>query len=158
MSADHSLARVQIQHTMAVYCTCVDNGDAEGVAEAFMPAARLELSSGSKTTGREAIRALYTAVVGAGRPDRLPDGSIPLLRHNLTTSRVEFIDDDRAQGWTYFMALTRFGPDHAGRYIDTFCRDGKRWLIEERRIVVEWYASPSWYEQVRLQATRTAAQ
>ncbi|NDA77956.1 MAG: hypothetical protein EBY07_09205 [Actinobacteria bacterium] len=75
-------------------------------------------------------------MIGAGRPDRLPDGSIPLLRHNLTTSRVEFIDDDRAQGWTYFMAMTRFGLDHAGRYIDTFCREGERWLIEDRRIVV----------------------
>lgn len=158
MSFHHSQARVQIQHTMAMYCTCVDSGDADAVADTFIPDARLELSSGNKTVGREAIRAFYTAVIGAGRPDRLPDGSIPLLRHNLTTSRVEFIDDNRAQGWTYFMALTRFGLDHAGRYIDTFCRDGERWLIEDRRIVVEWYGSPSWYEQVRLKAAKTAAQ
>jgi SnoaL-like domain len=155
MSTSRSLARVQIQHTMAVYCNSVDSGDADGVAGAFMPEARLELSSGNRTAGRDAIKAFYQAVIGAGRPDRLPDGSIPLLRHNLTTSRVEFIDDDRAQGWTYFMAMTRFGLDHAGRYIDTFCREGERWLIEDRRIVVEWYASPSWYEQVRLKAAKS---
>ncbi|MCE2878393.1 MAG: nuclear transport factor 2 family protein [Comamonadaceae bacterium] len=157
MSSDNTTARVQIQRTMAIYCTCVDSGDADAVADTFMPEARLELSSGTKVAGREAIRAFYTSVVGAGRPDRLPDGTIALLRHNLTTSRVEFIDDNRAQGWTYFMTLSRFGMDHAGRYIDTFCRHGERWLIEDRRIVVEWYGSPSWYEQVRLKAANTVA-
>lgn len=155
MTTDNSQARVQIQHTMAVYCNCVDSGDTDGVAGAFMAQARLELSSGTTATGREAIRAFYAAVIGPDRPDRLPDGSIPLLRHNLTTSRVEFLDDDCAQGWTYFMSLTRFGMDHAGRYLDTFRRDGERWLIADRRIVVEWYASPSWYEQVRLKAAKT---
>ena len=88
---------------------------------------------------------------------RGPEGSIPLLRHNLTTSRVELQDDNTAQGWTYFMSLTRHGLDHSGRYLDTFARDGARWLIADRRIVVEWYASPSWYEQVRLKAARPGA-
>lgn len=157
MTTDNSLARVQIQHTMAVYCNCVDSGDADGVAGVFMPQARLELSSGSQAQGREAIRAFYAAVIGPARPDRQSDGSIPLLRHNLTTSRVEFSDDVTAQGWTYFMSLTQFGLDHAGRYLDTFQRDGDRWLIADRRIVVEWYASPSWYEQVRLKAARQSA-
>jgi hypothetical protein len=154
MSTSQSLDRVQIAHTLSTYCNCVDSGDAQGVAGAFMPAAKLELSSGTRRAGREEIHAFYEAVIGSGRPDRQADGSIPLLRHNLTTSRVEFIDEDRAQGWTYFMTLTRFGLDHAGRYIDTFCRHGERWLIEDRRIVVEWYASPSWYEQVRLQSSK----
>jgi hypothetical protein len=39
--------------------------------------------------------------------------------------------------------------DHAGRYVDTFKRHGDRWLIADRRILVEWYGSPSWYEQVQ---------
>ena len=154
MSNSQSLARVQIAHTLSTYCNCVDSGDAEGVAGTFMPAAKLELSGGTHRAGREEILAFYEAVIGSGRPDRQADGSIPLLRHNLTTSRVEFIDEDRAQGWTYFMTLTRYGLDHAGRYIDTFCRQGDRWLIDERRIVVEWYGSPSWYEQVRLKAAK----
>jgi hypothetical protein len=158
MSSLHDIARVQIQHTMAIYCSSVDSGDPDGVASAFMPSARLELSSGTQAQGQEAIRSFYAAVIGPGRPDRQPDGTIPLLRHNLTTSRVELLDQDRAQGWTYFMTLTRFGLDHAGRYLDMFRRDGERWLIEDRRIVVEWYASPSWYEQVRLKGAKTAGQ
>ena len=149
--------RVQIHATMAVYCNSVDSGDVDGVVGAFMADGRLELSSGTKVKGHDAIRAFYTPVIGATRPDRMPDGSIPLLRHNLTTSRVDFVDANTAQGQTYFISLTRHGQDHAGRYLDTFVRQGQRWLIADRRIVVEWYASPSWYETVRLKGAQRAA-
>lgn len=152
MSKDQAADRTQIQYTLAVYCNSVDSGDVEGVVSVFMPDGRLELSSGTKAAGRDAIRAFYTPVIGPARTDRAPDGSLPLLRHNLTTSRVEFVDADTAQGRTYFMSLTKHGLDHAGRYIDTFRRQGERWLIADRRIVVEWYGSPSWYESVRLKA------
>ncbi len=157
MTVDPIQAREQIHHTMAVYCNSVDSGDVEGVVSVFMEDGKLELSSGTKPVGRAAIRAFYMPVIGPDRPDRMPDGAIPLLRHNLTTSRVEFTDDDTAQGWTYFMSLTRHGLDHAGRYLDTFRRQGERWLIADRRIAVEWYASPSWYEQVRLKVRRNGA-
>ena len=156
MTGDPTHARVQIHYTMAVYCNSVDSGDVEGVVSAFTEDGQLELSSGTKAAGHAAIRAFYTPVIGPGRPDRMADGAIPLLRHNLTTSRVEFIDDDTAQGWTYFMSLTRHGLDHAGRYLDRFRRQGARWLIADRRIAVEWYASPSWYEQVRLKVANSA--
>ncbi len=144
--------RVQIHYTMAVYCNSVDSGDVDGVVSAFADDAQLELSSGTKVRGKAAIRAFYLPVIGPDRPDRAAGEPIPLLRHNLTTSRVEFIDDNTAQGWTYFMTLTRHGLDHAGRYVDRLVRQGERWLLDDRRILVEWYGSPSWYEQVRLKA------
>ena len=152
MSDDQTSARVQIQYTMAVYCNSVDSGDVEAVVACFSEQASLELSSGLVVKGRAAIRAFYEPVIGPQRTDRVAGEAIPLLRHNLTTSRVEFDSTRTAQGWTYFMSLTRHGLDHAGRYLDRFSRHGERWLIDERRIVVEWYASPSWYEQVRLKA------
>ena len=144
--------RVQIRYTMAVYCNSVDSGDVDGVVSAFTDDAQLELSSGTKVRGKAAIRAFYLPVIGPDRPDRAAGEPIPLLRHNLTTSRVEFVDDNTAQGWTYFMTLTRHGLDHAGRYVDRLVRQGERWLLDDRRILVEWYGSPSWYEQVRLKA------
>ena len=156
MTDELSHDRIQIHHTMAVYCSSVDSGDVDGVVSAFMENGKLELSSGAKVAGRAAIRDFYAPIVGPDRPDRMPDGSIPLLRHNLTTSRVEFVDGDTAQGWTYFLSLTRHGLDHAGRYVDVFKRHGDRWLIADRRILVEWYASPSWYEQVRLKVPASA--
>jgi ketosteroid isomerase-like protein len=155
-SSTEAADRTQIQYTMALYCTSVDGGDVAGVVSAFAPDGHLTLSSGSKVSGHEQIRSFYEAVVGAQRPDRQPDGSIPLIRHNLTTSRVEFDGPDSARGQTYFQSTSRHGPDHAGRYLDHFRRVGDRWLLADRRIVVEWYASPSWYESVRLKAGQSA--
>jgi hypothetical protein len=152
MSQRQSEDRVQIHYTMALYCNSVDSGDVDGVLSAFTDDAQLELSSGTKVRGKAAIHAFYLPVIGPDRPDRAAGEPIPLLRHNLTTSRVEFTDDDTAQGWTYFMSLTRHGLDHTGRYVDRLVRRGERWLLDDRRILVEWYASPSWYEQVRLKA------
>jgi hypothetical protein len=148
MTHDQSDDRVQILHTMAVYCTSVDNADLDGVVSVFMPDGRLELSSGVSARGREAIRAFYAPVLGLVQAD----GARPLLRHNLSTSRVEFIDPVTAQSHTYFLSVTSFGLDTSGSYFDTFKRLGTRWLIDVRRIEVEWYASPSWYESVRLKA------
>ena len=141
--------RGRIHHTMAVYCNSLDSGDVDGVLSAFTDDAQLELSSGTKVRGTAAIRAFYLTVVGPARSDRTAGEPIPLLRHNLTTSRVEFVDDHTAQGWTYFMALTRHGLDHAGQYVDRLVRQGDRWLLDDRRILVEWHGSPSWYEQVQ---------
>jgi hypothetical protein len=152
MTQNRTEDRVQIQYTLAVYCNSVDAGDVDGVASTFAETARLELSGGAKVQGRSAIHALYLPVIGPQRPDRAAGEPLPLLRHNLTTSRIEFVDADTAQGWTYFISLTRHGLDHTGRYIDRLVRRGERWLLDERRIVVEWYGSPSWYEQVRLKA------
>ena len=152
MSQQQTLDRVQIQYTLAVYCNSVDAGDVAGVVSTFTPDAMLELSSGTRVAGRAAIEAFYLPVIGPARPDRIAGEPLPLLRHNLSTSRVEFIDNDMAQGWTYFFSITRHGLDHSGRYIDRLVRAGERWLLAERRIVVEWYGSPSWYELVRLKA------
>jgi hypothetical protein len=157
MTSDQTQARIQIQHTLGSYCTSVDSGDVDGVVASFAEQGHLELSGGARANGRSAIRDFYTPVIGANRPDRLPDGSPPLLRHHLTTSRVEFLDAATAQAWTYFMSLTRHGLDHSGRYVDRFERVGERWLIADRRIVVEWYAHPSWYQLVRLQAGKNSA-
>ena len=76
MTEDQTADRVQIHYTMAVYCNSVDSGDVEGVVSAFMPDGHLELSSGTKAAGRDAIRAFYTPVIGPDRPDRGPDGAL----------------------------------------------------------------------------------
>jgi len=60
MTHDQAADRTQIQYTMAVYCNSVDSGDVDGVVSVFMPDGHLELSSGTKAAGREAIRAFYT--------------------------------------------------------------------------------------------------
>lgn len=148
MNPDHTADRVHILHTMSVYAISVDCGDVDGVVSVFMPDGRLELSGGASAVGRAAIRAFYTPLLAVVRPD----GALPLLRHNLTSSRVEFVDADTASCRTYFMSVTPYGLDTCGHYVDTFRRHGTRWLVDRRCIVVDWYASPSWYESARLKA------
>ncbi|MBU3737894.1 MAG: nuclear transport factor 2 family protein [Rhodoferax sp.] len=152
MSQSPGLARAQIHHTMALYATSVDSGEVDGVVAAFSPDARLEVSSGGVMQGRAAIEAFYARVIGPGRPDRAAGAAVPLLRHNLTTSRVDLLSDTSARGRTYFMTLSAFGLDHAGVYTDWFSRLDDQWLIQDRTITVEWFAPGSWYEQVRLKA------
>ena len=152
MGDDDVRARVAIAATMARYATSVDSGDAAGVARTFAVDARLEVSSGGVMHGRTAIGAFYDKVIGAGRPDRATGAPVPLLRHNLTTSRVDLESPTRARGRTYFMTLSAFGLDHAGIYTDIFKLEDGQWLFEDRIITVEWFATGSWYEQVRLKA------
>ncbi|MFM1854729.1 MAG: hypothetical protein RLZ83_38 [Pseudomonadota bacterium] len=150
---DHeAIARVSITATMARYATSVDSGDAVGVAGTFTENARLEVSSGAVIHGRIAIEAFYDKVIGPGRPDRQAGAAVPLLRHNLTTSRIEMDSPSRARGRTYFMTMSAFGLDHAGLYTDVFrCEEG-HWLLDDRTITVEWFAPGSWYQQVRLKS------
>lgn len=152
MGDDDVRARVAIAATMARYATSVDSGDAAGVGRTFAMGARLEVSSGGVMHGRAAIEAFYDKVIGTGRPDRAAGAPVPLLRHNLTTSRVDLESPTRARGRTYFMTLTAFGLDHAGIYTDIFKLEDGQWLFEDRIITVEWFAAGSWYEQVRLKA------
>ena len=152
MSDDEMLARVAIAATMARYATSVDSGHAAGVGSTFAVDARLEVSSGGVMHGRTDIEAFYERVIGVGRPDRAAGAPVPLLRHNLTTSRVDLESPTRARGRTYFMTLTAFGLDHAGIYTDIFTLEDGQWLFEDRIITVEWFAAGSWYEQVRLKA------
>lgn len=143
-------ARVSMARTMALYATSVDSGEVAGVVAAFAEDARLEVSSGGVMKGRAQIEAFYARVIGPGRPDRAAGAPVPLLRHNLTTSRIDIESEGRARGRTYFMSLTAFGLDHAGVYVDEFRPVGGEWLLQDRIICVDWFATGSWYEQVRL--------
>lgn len=157
MIDDEVRARVGIAATMARYATSVDRGDAAGVARTFAAHARLEVSSGGVMQGRVAIEAFYDKAIGARRSDWVAGTPVPLLRHNLTTSRVDLESPTRATGRTYFMTLTAVGLDHAGIYTDVYKVEDGLWLFEDRIITVEWFAAGSWYEQVRLKA-RAAGQ
>jgi hypothetical protein len=65
------------------------------------------------------------------------------IRHNLTTCHSELTGADTAQARTYFLAMTRIGPDHAGVYADRLVRRGTDWLFAERRITLDWRSPES---------------
>jgi hypothetical protein len=137
VTPDQALAREEIRHTLSVYNTAGDRGRLDELASTFTADGVLEFGE-THLAGRRAI----VAGLGGGnvQPTRTEDGDAApgLLRHQLTTSRVEFGDEGRANVWTYFMVVTAIGLDHCGVYVDRFAEVDGRWLIEHRRVKVEW--------------------
>ena len=135
MTPEQATAREAIRHTMSIYNTEGDRGRLEGLASAFFEDGVLETPSATYR-GRAAI----IAGLGAGVASRAgdPKRGVGFVRHNLTTSRIEFASGAEARCWTYFIVYTRFGPDHMGTYIDHFRKTGDRWLIANRRVKLHW--------------------
>jgi hypothetical protein len=138
MGADEALAREAIRYTLSVYNSSGDRGRLDELAAAFAPDGILEFS-GSRFVGRAAIiEALGGTVELTHKSATAPDGPAPLVRHHLTTSRIELVNDREAQGWTYFFVVTGVGPDHSGVYVDRFAALDGRWLITHRRVKIDW--------------------
>ncbi len=135
MTPEQALAREAIKYTMSVYNTEGDRGRLEGLASAFFEDGVLDTATGSFRGRAALVKGLGTGIAKrAGDPDR----GVGFVRHNLTTSRIEFVSDAEADCWTYFIVYTKFGPDHMGTYIDKFRKHGDRWLIAHRRVKLHW--------------------
>lgn len=136
MTPEQMLAREEIRYTLSVYNNAGDRGKIEELASAFLEDGVLVVN-GVEHPGRQAI----IEFLNGGMEERRAGGAKPtLVRHNLTTSRIEFVSETEANAWTYFIVFTDIGPDHAGMYIDRFKKSGERWLIAHRRVRVEWHS------------------
>jgi hypothetical protein len=142
MTPEQLLATEAIRHTQSVYNTEGDRGRVDGLLAAFLPEGVLEFH-GTAHEGREAIRAALSPRADAVL-STAPDGPRRVfLRHNLTTSRIEFDGEDAADAWTSFMVMSPIGLDHTGVYVDRFVRRDDRWLLARRRVKIDWAAPGS---------------
>jgi uncharacterized protein (TIGR02246 family) len=131
---------VAIEQLLNRYCHKLDQGDVDAVVALFAEDAVLipEYDGSGEHAGRGAIRAWYSnygRTVGAGTRG---------LRHTISTAAIE-VDGDEATSVCYLDADSidiRTGSRSlaGGRYLDRLVRRDGRWLIRERRIVVD-YAS-----------------
>ena len=135
MTPEQATAREAIRHTMSIYNTEGDRGRLEGLASAFFEDGVLETPTGTHRGRAAIVEGLSGGVL---RRARDPKGGVGFVRHNLTTSRIEFDSGTEARCWTYFIVFTKFGPDHMGTYIDHFRKSGDRWLIANRRVKLHW--------------------
>ncbi len=136
MTPEEALARECIRQTQNAYHAKAERGRAAEVAELFTEDGTLEFSA-ETFHGRAAIAA---ALGGVGA--KVPAAPF-FLRHHLTTSHVEFVSEDEAKGWSYFLVISPIGLDHAGRYIDTYVNDNDRWLFASRRVSIDWMSDDS---------------
>ncbi len=70
---------------------------------------------------------------------------LSFLRHNLTTSQIDFLSTTLAKGRTYFHVVTDVGLDHTGVYVDQFAKLDGTWLISRREVRVDYRAENSFF-------------
>ncbi len=138
MELEELVARERIRDTIARYNHAGDRGRLDELSACFTEDGVLEIRDEAPIAGRAAIRRSLTEVV-----TRLEVATErPLLRHHVSSVRVELEGPDRARAASYFLAITEVGPDHWGLYLDRFARVGGAWLIAHRRVRVDG-AAPS---------------
>jgi hypothetical protein len=100
VNVDELLAREGIQYTMAIYNNEGDRGRLEGLASAFAEDGVLEAGVGEPLVGRAAIVAGLMGGVTSRRDERVGTGTKPLVRHHLTTKRIDVLSPTEAQSFT----------------------------------------------------------
>ncbi|MEO6717589.1 MAG: nuclear transport factor 2 family protein [Novosphingobium sp.] len=144
MTLEDLLAREAIRDTMAKYNHSGDSLRAEDFAACFTEDGILESAraGGFRYASRAEILAWQSAWRDEPKSADTPRGA-KLVRHNLTTSRIELTGPDSARARTYWVVMTDVGPDHCGVYTDQFRKVDGEWLIAHRKVKTEWWAENS---------------
>jgi hypothetical protein len=143
MTLEELLAREGIRQTMAEYTMAGDRLRVDDFVAAFTEGAVLESegvpdSDAFRYEGREAMRAWFTRWKGTPTTTQAS-----FVRHHLSTSHIELTGPATAKARTYWLAITDIGPDHSGSYLDVFRKVDERWLIEHRKIRMDWRSPQS---------------
>ncbi|MBU6283572.1 nuclear transport factor 2 family protein [bacterium] len=138
-------AREEIRELVASYAHLADGGRFEELLELFAPDGVLHGGEAPEAKGRDAIRAF---LAGTGRDLRSVTRA-GFIRHHVSNLRIEIDGPDRARGVAYFFVVTDRGPDHWGRYRDTYARIDGRWRFLYRRARLDGYAPGSWSDERR---------
>ncbi len=148
MTLDDLLAREGIRQTMAAYTAAGDRLREGRVHRRLHRGRGARIRGGARARPVPLCRPRGDPPVDRARWREPPQGTsrthqASFVRHHLSTCHIERTGPDSAQARTYWVAWTDIGPDHAGYYLDTFQRDGERWLIRHRRIRRDWQAADS---------------
>ena len=137
MDLQELMDREEIRCLQNAYNIGGDRGRIDELAGVFTPDGTLT-SRGGTAVGPAAIQAQMTK--SGPRPTEGPDRKMDFVRHNLTTSRVDFDSPTDARGRTYFMVYSEIGPDHMGVYVDRYKKIDGAWKIAERKVRIDWVA------------------
>lgn len=134
MSNEHAA----VEQTLAAYCHRVDYGTADEVAALFTQDAVLMPYYDGKydVQGREGVRGWYTFYL------RKMGETVKNLRHSISTALID-LDGDAAKSACHLTAYFTMKADNVayqaqGSYFDTLVRAEGTWLIQTRRIEVDY--------------------
>lgn len=138
-----STGRSAIEQLLSRYPFLVDRQKFAEIASLFTPDGVMEGPVGSPGVGRDGIEEFFRHSATKPVIGRVPK----LMRHHVTSQRIDLLDEHHASSDSYFMALSDVGLDHWGRYRDTIVQEDGSWLIAKRLLVVDGFTSGSWWEQ-----------
>jgi uncharacterized protein (TIGR02246 family) len=128
------VARERIRDLVAHYNLAGDRGWIDDMLDLFDADATMCIN-GAEHDGREAIRSVFTTAKGP-RPE--------LIRHHVSTLKIDVADPDHASARSYFQVLTVRGLDHWGRYTDRFVRREDTWRFSHRSVRVDGATPGGW--------------
>ena len=137
MTVDELQARESIRDTLAQYNHSGDRGRVSELAACFTEDGVLDLGKGDAARGRKEIKERLSQVVWNSKAQ----SEKPLVRHHVSSIKIELEDSEHARVKSYFVVFTHIGLDHWGTYEDRFRPVSNEWLIEHRHVRVDGVSS-----------------
>ena len=134
------VAREAIRDLVAAYAHHADSGRFDEFAELFAVDGVLEVAGTEPVRGRDGIRAF----VGGARTELAAATTVPIIRHHVSNLLIDVVSPTEARGVCYFLAVTRHGVDHWGRYRDRYLHEGDRWRFEHRYVRTDGTTPGGW--------------
>lgn len=129
---------IAIEQLLNAYCHQLDSGNVAAVVQLFADDAVLipEYEGDAQHAGRAAIEAWYSNYSSNTQ------AAVTGLRHKISTAMIE-VDGDSASSVCYLDADSIDQNSGArslagGKYADKLARRDGRWLLVERRIIVDY--------------------
>ena len=127
--------RVEIEQLMWEYIQALDSHDGEAFVNKFTPDGQFK-SSASTAKGRDALKKMVVDAwkkMDAANEDGTKK---PHMYHIVTNPHIEFIDEDHARYYAYWMGVLETGGGivTAGREVNELVKIKGSWLISIRDV------------------------
>jgi ketosteroid isomerase-like protein len=145
--------RMEIEQLCARYALALDTGDADRVGALFTEDALFDVG-GTPFKGREQIKGFAKGLRASFKMDARPPVDdlgrrFAPMRH-IISNLVLDVNGDTATADSFWTELLSSGREasgagkppaviNAGRYRDLFVKQNGRWLIKERKVIVDMY-------------------
>ena len=126
--------RIAIEQLMWDYIRALDSGNAEAYAALFAPDGQFGRGDGA-VKGREALGKMISDARQKLDAENRGDENAPRMYHVVTNTHTEFVDEDHARYYAYWLgALAAGGTTSAGREVNELERINGKWLISVRDV------------------------
>lgn len=127
--------RVEIDQLMWNYIRALDSGNAEAYAALFAPDGQFGRGA-MAIKGRESLKKMVSDARQKLDADKKSGKTAPRMFHIVTNPHIEFIDENHARYYAYWMGAFASGGSitSAGREVNELVRINGQWLISVRDV------------------------